>query len=61
MGHVRLSPLLVDVNTTSINALDKQTFEKLKTRKSMLEKTTTNIFPYGSSKPIPLIGFQFMF
>ena len=22
----------------------------------MLEKTTTNIFPYGSSKPIPLIG-----
>ena len=41
---------------SSINAIDKQTFEKLKTRKSMLEKTTTKIFPYGSSKPIPLIG-----
>ena len=39
-----------------INAIDKQTFEKLKTRKSMLEKTTIKIFPYGSSKPIPLIG-----
>ena len=39
-----------------INAIDKQTFEKLKIRKSMLEKTTTKIFPYGSSKPIPLIG-----
>jgi translation elongation factor P/translation initiation factor 5A len=31
---------------SSINAIDKQTFEKLKTRKSMLEKTTTKIFPY---------------
>jgi translation elongation factor P/translation initiation factor 5A len=39
-----------------INAIDKQTFEKLKTRKSMLEKTTIKIFPYGSSKPIPLVG-----
>ena len=41
---------------SSIKTIDKQTFEKLKTRKSMLGKTTTNIFPYGSSKPIPLIG-----
>jgi hypothetical protein len=39
-----------------MNAIYKQTFEKLKTRKSMLEKTTTKIFPYGSSKPIPLMG-----
>ena len=46
--------LLIQVHL--INAIDKQTFEKLNTRKSMLEKTTTKIFPYGSSKPIPLIG-----
>ena len=46
---------LID-SCSSINAIDKQTFEKLKTRKSMLEKTTTKLFPYGSSKPIPLIG-----
>ena len=46
---------LID-SCSSINAIDKQTFGKLKTRKSMLEKTTTKLFPYGSSKPIPLIG-----
>ena len=54
---MRVSQLIFFIDSgSSINAIDKQTFEKLKIRKSMLVKTTTKIFPYGSSKPIVLIG-----
>jgi hypothetical protein len=44
---------------SSINAIDKQTFEKLKTRKSMLEKTTTYVVSTAASASALLIIWSF--
>ena len=39
----------------SVNILDEATFTKLRT-KPKLSGTNEKIFPYGSNKPLPLVG-----
>lgn len=47
--------ILID-SGASVNALDSQTFYQLKSRKLPVEKSNAQIYPYGSNKPIDLMG-----
>ena len=50
------TPINVMADTgASVNILDEATFAKLRT-KPKLSRTNEKIFPYGSNKPLPLVG-----
>ena len=65
MSHQKLLRFTVKINGTSINImtdtgasvniLDEVAFAKLK-KKPKVDKTNEKIFPYGSNKPLPLLG-----
>ena len=46
--------ILVD-SSSSINAMEKHTFDSLNSSQ-VVKKTTTTIYPYGSKTPLKLIG-----
>ncbi|MES9882797.1 MAG: RNase H-like domain-containing protein [Sedimenticola sp.] len=47
--------ILVD-SGSSVNAIDRQTFEKLRSADTPLEKSNSKIYPYGGKLPIQLYG-----
>lgn len=51
----KLINILID-SGASINAIDRKTFERLKTSKTQVEKCAINIFPYGSKSPLQMFG-----
>ena len=65
MAYQKLPKFTVRINGTpidimadtgaSVNILDEVAFAKLRT-KPKLNKTNEKIFPYGSNKPLPLVG-----
>ena len=55
---IRINETPIDVMAdtgASVNILDEVAFAKLRT-KPKLNKTNEKIFPYGSNKPLPLVG-----
>ena len=46
---------LIDSGAT-VNLMDAQTFKAIKNKKSTLKKSQLKIFPYGSDKPLDLLG-----
>ena len=51
----KLINVLID-SGASINAIDRKTFDKLKTSKTQIENCTINVFPYGSKSPLQMFG-----
>ena len=47
--------VMADIGALSVNILDEVSFAKLRT-KPRLRKTNEKIYPYGSNKPLPLVG-----
>ncbi|MES9903103.1 MAG: hypothetical protein ABW168_10510, partial [Sedimenticola sp.] len=47
--------ILVDIGA-SVNAIDRCTYEKIKTTQNFLSKTNAKIYPYGSNVPLKLHG-----
>ncbi len=51
----KLIDMLID-SGASVNAIDRNTFEKIKTTENVLSKTNAKIYPYGSNVPLKLYG-----